>query len=132
MSDLSFKEFSIINGSRCRRWHKGGIEEWSITDWATAFVGEVGEACNAIKKLRRIEDGAANINDPGRQLDDREQALASIGEELADAFIYLDILAQRLGVNLEEAIKAKFNKTSKRYGFPERLPLPDRIPVEAR
>lgn len=123
MMTMSFADFSAINVQRCARWHKAGIEEWSISDWATAMAGEAGEVCNAVKKLRRIECDAANINDAHRQLSTREQAILAIGEEIADTVIYLDILAHRLGLNLAEEIAAKFNKTSERYGFPERLSL---------
>jgi NTP pyrophosphatase (non-canonical NTP hydrolase) len=119
---LTFAAFSVVNGARCNRWHAGGLAEWSVTDWSNAVAGELGEACNAIKKLRRIETGAQNINDPGRQLTERDQAIAAIGAEIADTFIYLDLLAQRLGLSLEAEVVKKFNATSERYGFPERLP----------
>jgi hypothetical protein len=56
MSDLTFKASREVNSARAARWHKGGISDWSITDWSNALAGEVGEACNAIKKLRRIQN----------------------------------------------------------------------------
>jgi NTP pyrophosphatase (non-canonical NTP hydrolase) len=84
-------------------------------------MGELGEAANAIKKLRRIEDGIANISDPERQLSAREEAVLKIADELADTLIYLDLLAQRLGVDLAAAVVSKFNAVSEKYGFPERL-----------
>src|SRR5262245_17283319 len=28
--------------SRSARWHKGGIDEWSVADWAVALAGEAG------------------------------------------------------------------------------------------
>lgn len=119
---LTFDEVTAANLSRCERWHKGGIADWSISDWAVALAGEVGEACNAIKKLRRVEDEIANLSDdPERQLSTRAEAVAKIGEELADTFIYLNLLACRLGLHLPTEIIAKFNATSERYGFPERL-----------
>src|SRR5579872_1682054 len=114
MTGLTFGELRAANTTSCQRWHSGGIEEWSVADWATATAGEFGEACNAIKKLRRIECGAQNINDPGRHLTERDQAIAAIGDELADTLIYLDLLARRLGVDLEAAIIRKFNITSER------------------
>lgn len=120
-ASLNFDSLRIVSRDRCRRWHPGGMDEWSVSDWAVAMLGEAGEACNAIKKLRRIETGALNINDPGRQLTERNTAIAAIGEELADTMIYLDLLAQRLGINLADEVVKKFNATSARYGFPERL-----------
>lgn len=121
MTMLSFGDLRKVNTTRCVRWHTGGINEWTPADWAVALAGEVGEACNAIKKLRRIETGALNLNDPGRNLTERDQAIMAIGEELADSVIYADLLALRLDIHLAEAIVRKFNATSLRYGFPERL-----------
>lgn len=121
MSLLTFAELRGQNATRCNRWHSGGIDEWSVSDWAVAMLGEAGEAANAIKKLRRVETGVLSLNEPGRQLTDRNTAIAAIGEEIADTLIYLDLLALRLGLNLEELVVAKFNKVSERYGFPERL-----------
>lgn len=124
MSGLSLKTIARANLARCLRWHPAGIASWSVTDWSNAVLGELGEAANAIKKLRRVEEGMANISVPERQISDRETALRAIGEELADTFIYLDLLAQRLGLDLETEIINKFNATSEKYGFPERLALP--------
>jgi NTP pyrophosphatase (non-canonical NTP hydrolase) len=120
---LTFAEVTAANIARCNRWHNGGLEDWSIQDWAIAMAGEAGEVCNAIKKLRRIEDAIANISDPDRQLSTRQEAITAIGEEIADTFLYLNLLACRLDIDLPSAVIAKFNKTSQRYGFPERLPL---------
>lgn len=44
-----------------------------------------------------------------------------LAEELADVIIYIDLLAVRFGIDLEEAIKNKFNKTSKKYDLGTRI-----------
>lgn len=119
---LTFREVTAANVARCDHWHKGGLGDWSVADWAVAMAGEAGEVCNAVKKLRRIEDEIANISDPDRQLSTRAEAVKKIGEELADTFLYLNLLAVRLGIDLPTEVVAKFNATSERYGFPERLP----------
>ncbi len=118
---LRFDDLKRANLSRGTRWHKGGLDEWSVAQWAVAMAGEAGEVCNAVKKLDRIEDGIANLSEPSRQLSSREEAIAAIGAEIADTVIYLDLLAQRLGLDMAEQIIRKFNKTSERYDFPERL-----------
>lgn len=119
---MTFYKFSTMNLERAKRWHDGDIRQWSLSDWLMAMAGEAGEACNAGKKVRRIEEHIANISeDKSRQLSDMGQALDKIAEELADVVIYCDLVAHRIGANLEEAIKVKFNHTSSRYGFPERL-----------
>ncbi len=75
-----------------------------------------------MKKLRRVEDGLANENDPGRRIGSVEAAHAAIAEELADTVLYAVLLAARINIDLGQAVVEKFNKTSERYGFPERLP----------
>ncbi len=90
-------------------------------DWGNAMAGEAGEVCNAIKKLRRIETGLRNINAKGRRLYTRDKAVAKIGEELADTFLYLDLIASRLGIDLGDEVVKKFNKTSDQYGFEIKL-----------
>lgn len=121
MKGLTFDEVTAVNLARCNRWHKNGISDWSVSDWAVAMAGEAGEVCNAVKKLRRVEDEIANISDEGRLLATKGDAIAKIGEEIADAFLYLNLLACRLGLSLSDEVVRKFNRTSERYGFPERL-----------
>src|SRR5678810_528297 len=96
---LTFRDVLTTNVARMHRWH--GEKTWTPERWATAMTGEIGEACNALKKLFRIEDGYANINvEPGRQLTERTEAIAKIGEELADAFLYMGLLADSLDIDL--------------------------------
>ncbi|MGA9722683.1 MAG: hypothetical protein WBQ86_09530 [Candidatus Binatus sp.] len=121
MGKLTFEELREANLSRGQRWHKGGLDEWSVAQWAVAAAGEMGEICNAVKKLDRIEDGIANISEPNRQLSTREEAVRAIGAEIADTVIYLDLLSQRLGLDMAAEVSKKFNKVSLTYDFPERL-----------
>jgi NTP pyrophosphatase (non-canonical NTP hydrolase) len=118
-SQLTFAKVSQTNLERAREWHKGGLEEWSVSDWGVAMAGEAGEVCDAIKKLRRIECQVAseNISQPV----DRMAAIKAIEQEIGDTFIYLDLLAQRLGINIEDAIRNTFNRVSEREGFSYRL-----------
>lgn len=44
---------------------------------------------------------------------------AKLSSELADLYIYMDILCQKNGINLEEAVKSKFNQVSLEMGYPE-------------
>lgn len=118
MDDLSFSQLTQANLKRAVRWHKGGIEEWSVNDWLAAFGGEAGEALNAGKKHRRILGGLQQHGDIPIDIEDAEK---KIMEELADTVIYADLVASRLGRSLGDAIIAKFNAISEREGFPERL-----------
>ena len=118
---LTFAAITAVNVARCNRWHKGGINDWTPERWMTATTGELGEAANALKKLFRIDDDIANINEADRQISTRQEAIDKIAEEVADTFIYLNLFACRLGIDLATEVVKKFNSTSERYGFPERL-----------
>jgi NTP pyrophosphatase (non-canonical NTP hydrolase) len=114
----------FLNASleRCNRWHTGGIADWSINDWLVATGGELGEAMNVAKKLRRIEDNIANESgDPARHVTSVEEATDLLAEELADTLSYLVLVAARAGIDLNQATIDKFNTVSERYGFPERI-----------
>jgi len=50
MKMLTFEQLKIANISRDALIFKH-LSKWSITDYACAVAGEVGEACNFIKKI---------------------------------------------------------------------------------
>ena len=110
---MNFKEFSKINRDRSESPegfnHK--LSSWSLSDWFTATTGELGEAANIAKKLNRYRDG---IRGNTRTKEELQQDLA---DEIADVFIYLDLLAQSENICLEEAILHKFNETSNKIGY---------------
>lgn len=107
---------SDVNRARCARWHNDGIP-WMCTDWSNALAGETGELCNVVKKLRRIETGVSTAyNTP-----DNATLLAKLRDEIADVFLYLDLVANHFGYGLEECIIPKFNQVSEAQGYPERL-----------
>jgi len=108
--------FSERNRRRCEAPngfnHKLG--SWTLSDWMTAVAGELGEAANIIKKLNRVRD-----NIPGNA-ETPEELQAWLGEELADVAIYLDLLCQAAGFDLETIRDAKFRKTSRKIGYEEK------------
>ena len=118
---LTFKQISKINYKRALRWHKDSLNDWSISDWSTAMAGEAGEICNAVKKLRRLESEFTSINESDRQINSKKEAIEKIGAEIADTFLYLNLLAIRCGLDFEQEIIKKFNSTSDKYGFTEKL-----------
>ncbi len=82
------------------------------------MCGEAGEAANAAKKLKRAETGLQQAN--GMTEEDCRAALA---QEIGDTYLYLDLLAQRCGIDMYEAVRDTFNRVSEREGFPQRLGL---------
>lgn len=115
MSRLTFAALREVSLRRCLRWHPRGISEWSLSDWAVATAGELGEACNVIKKLNRERDGIVGNTIAPAELQ------SMLADELADVAIYLDLLAAAAGIDLEAAIVKKFNAVSERNDFPERI-----------
>jgi NTP pyrophosphatase (non-canonical NTP hydrolase) len=103
-SRLTFEELRLANVGRCEDAFDP-VDAWNALEWGGAAAGELGEALNLIKKLRRGE----NI------------PIQDIAFELADAVIYIDLLAARLGIGLGEAIREKFNIVSERRGSKVRL-----------
>jgi len=111
MSTLSFYRLRKQNIKRCEDvFHP--VNSWSPTDWATAMAGECGEACNEIKKLRRLDGADNNIDTPEK----RAQLRQKTANELADLIIYADLLAARMGIDLGQAVIDKFNEVSIKRG----------------
>lgn len=81
-------EFSSINLARCLRWHPNGINSWSLSDWATALLGEVGEVCEVVDT--RLVNPAIPIPVSGKMLRD----------ELGDVYAYADLFATAAGEQL--------------------------------
>jgi NTP pyrophosphatase (non-canonical NTP hydrolase) len=91
---------------------KADGSDWSLGDWMTAVAGEVGEAANVLKKVRR---GDLSL----------DEARPAIARELADVVIYLDILAKQAGVDLGRAVMDTFNAKSVQVGSRVRLAADD-------
>lgn len=107
---LTFKEFREQNEARNKRWMDG--KPIPALFAACELGGEVGEALNVVKKLARSEYGIRGGS---------EATIEMLAEELGDVVICANLLAQRFGINLGLAVAEKFNKTSEKRGFPERL-----------
>lgn len=109
---MNLDKFNELNWQRAQLWHKD--KAWSLSDWMTATLGELGEAANVVKKLNRIRDGLA-----GNKEGVTEQTLrADLADEIADTFIYLSLFATAANINLSEAVVSKYNRTSQRLGMP--------------
>lgn len=112
--DLSaFREINVQrarDGFRC-------YDNQPLTYWTTALAGEVGELCNMVKKMQRVERGGVDGGSSYKASDITREMLK---EEIGGIAIYLDLLASLMGIGLEEAIADTFNRKSEQLGFPQR------------
>ena len=105
-----FCELRQANCLRNEEWIAGSAP-LSLSFRGNELAGEVGEACNILKKLDRERLGLRGSRASPEQL----------SEELADVVICVDLIAMDLGINLWMAIVAKFNKTSEQRGLAVRI-----------
>ncbi len=77
----------------------------SVRNLVLAMVGEVGEVAEI---LQWIDDDRVSelLNSGGRE---------RLAEELADVLIYLVRVADRSGVNLEQAVRGKLTSNNEKY-----------------
>ena len=106
---MDLQERRTANQSRHIEWADGA--EIPLSFRGVELAGEAGEACNEIKKLER-----SRLNMVGGKTETHD-----LQEELADVLICVDLIAMDLGIDLGEALRAKFNKTSEKNGLATRL-----------
>lgn len=104
-----FKILRAANVAREKLWDPQ--KKCDLSFLGNALAGEVGEACNVIKKLERARLG----------LRGKRANITQLAEELGDVIIYLDILAERVGIDLWLAVRDKFNSSSLEIGSDERI-----------
>ncbi len=114
---MDFNDFSALNRRRCeaKNGFNNPISRWTLSDWMTATMGELGEAANVAKKLNRVRDGIKGNDET------LEELSAMLADEIADTFIYLDLLSQSQGINIQDAVLAKFKKTSAKIGYEDAM-----------
>lgn len=114
---MDMREFAKVNRARCEAptGFNHDLGAWSLSDWMTATVGELGEAANIIKKLNRERDGINGNTVRGEVL------RAQLRREIADTFIYLDLMAQAAGFSLADAVADTFDGKSEQIGYRHRL-----------
>ena len=110
MRSLNFIDLRMADMARQKVWDP--TDQITLTYRSTELAGEVGEACNVVKKLERERLGIRGSRATKELL----------AEELADVIICVDLLAMEFGIDLGEAVRGKFNATSEKYGLPTKLP----------
>jgi NTP pyrophosphatase (non-canonical NTP hydrolase) len=100
---LTFERLRAANESRQQEWDPS--DAITLAYRGNELAGEVGEACNVLKKLERERIGIRGSRATKEQL----------AEELADVMICLDLIAMQAGIDLGSATIQKFNATSDKY-----------------
>jgi NTP pyrophosphatase (non-canonical NTP hydrolase) len=78
-----------------------GFDHQTVVEKCLLLGEEIGELFKAVRKKQRIKI-------------DENSKVTTIGEELADIFIYLCAIANRFDINLEEAFRLKEEVNKKR------------------
>lgn len=99
------KQLRILNVLRQKEWDP--TDKIDLSYRGNELAGEVGEACNVIKKLERERYGIRGSRD----------TIEHLAEELADVIICVDLIAASMGIDLNAAVIQKFNATSEKYGL---------------
>jgi NTP pyrophosphatase (non-canonical NTP hydrolase) len=94
-------ELRAANVRRDEVWNPSSL--LSLSFRGNELAGEIGEACNILKKIERERLGLVGSKATPEML----------AEELADGVICLDLIAMEFAIDLEESIRRKFNKTSR-------------------
>jgi NTP pyrophosphatase (non-canonical NTP hydrolase) len=110
---LDLTTFRPLNVKRAKEGFKC-YDNQPLTYWTTALAGEVGELCNMIKKMQRVELGGV---DGGSSYTAKDINKEMLKEEIGGIAIYLDLMASLLDISLEEAIIDTFNSKSEKYNF---------------
>lgn len=110
---MSFQDLNQAVGRRQREWFRDNplAPHLSLSFRGCELAGEAGEVCNEIKKLERSRLGMV-----GGKTDTDDLA-----DELGDVVICAALVAFTAGIDLERAVRDKFNKTSDKHGFETRL-----------
>lgn len=109
MRELTFNQLRKASAARQREWDQEGVITPSYR--GNELAGEVGEACNIIKKLERQRLGIRGSR----------SSVGYLSEELADVIICVDLIAEAYDIDLATAVRLKFNRTSIENGLKTRL-----------
>lgn len=116
---LTFERLRAANAARQIEWGRSD-QKIGLGFRALELAGETGEACNIVKKLEREKLG----------LQGSRATTADLAAELADVVICADLTALSAGIDLCEAVVAKFNITSAAQGLKTHLGAPPAPPAE--
>lgn len=107
---LDFEELRSYVAAREVEWDAARV--MTLAHRGNELAGEVGEACNVIKKLERTRLGVRG----------KPATVADLADELADVIICTFLTANHAGIDLAVAVVRKFNETSDLYRLTVKIP----------
>lgn len=110
ISNVSFAMLREANLARREVWHSGNVERWMLVDWTNELAGETGEACDVVKKIRRLETGVTK-----RGPRTKGELYEALWKEIADVVIVADLVGAEAGFSLGTAVRAKFNEVTRKH-----------------
>lgn len=106
---LTLERLQRVNAARQQEWDP--TSAITIEYRGNELAGEVGELCNEIKKIARERIGIrGSRSDP-----------QNVIKEIGDGLICLALIANHLGLSLEDCATYAFNTTSEKNGLKTRL-----------
>ena len=109
-----FQELKNALTTRKAEWFKDNpdrLESPSLSFRAMELGGEAGEVLNECKKLERTRLGMV-----GGKTD-----TSDLADELGDLIITAQLVASKADIDLDEAVRCKFNKTSDKHGMSTKM-----------
>ncbi len=100
--DIKYYQKEIDSFVKDRNWEKFHNPK----NLTMALSGEVGELSDIMQWLTEEESKRENLN---------KKTLCLVKEELADIFIYLIRIADKLDINIEEEVKNKIKLNEEKY-----------------
>lgn len=120
---MNLQNFRQTNVQRAKEGFKT-YDNVPVLFFTTALAGEVGELCNMIKKTERVRHGGLDAGTNHKASNITKEV---VEEEIGGIFIYLDLLASLLDIDLEQAIIKTFNSKSEKYNMIKYLPNNDSL-----
>jgi NTP pyrophosphatase (non-canonical NTP hydrolase) len=106
---LTFSTLRYANAARQKEWDPNKVITLEFR--GNELAGEVGEACNIIKKMAQKRLG----------LRGKPVSTAQLADELADVIMCADLVAFQADIDLAAAVVKKFNATSVKHKLRTKL-----------
>lgn len=102
------KKLRNANIARTKEWSQGAAKPFALIFWANELGGEIGEACNVLKKLDR--EHTYKVRGSYDTVD-------HLAEEFGDIIICCDLLALHSGIDLSPWVEPSLKQETHDYSL---------------